>query len=283
MFALCDGRSDPGVGSLLALCLSLGSHLSTFFLPSLRCTILPSSHVCFNYFGRWGGLLHHRTVCASIGVWMHCFAVTCAPFSFLNRSLYVAYAKNMPTLWCTDCVNKNKNWECSYIFWRFSSSSTIQLHLVNIMAQSSWAPVLVIQTISGPVLTVQSSSGPVLFQSGPGSFLAVQFSSAPVLMVQTISGPVLIVRSSSGRVLFFQSGSGSFLAVQSSSAPVLTDHLSNINLSVILSHPSGPWRGILCQNSIGIICLFHLRHMVNRTLILRYRPNNMCPVFRFFV
>jgi hypothetical protein len=33
IFALCDGRSDPGTGLLLALFLSLGSHLSTFFVP----------------------------------------------------------------------------------------------------------------------------------------------------------------------------------------------------------------------------------------------------------
>jgi hypothetical protein len=110
----------------------------------------------------------------------------------------------MPTLWCTDFVNKNTNWECSYRFWRFNSSSNIRLHLVKIMAQSSSAPVLMIQTISGPVLIFQSRSGPVLFfQSDSGSFLAVQSSSAPVLMVQTISGAVLIVQSSSVSVLSF--------------------------------------------------------------------------------
>ena len=72
------------------------------------------------------------------------------------------------------------------------------------MAQSSSAPVLMVQTILGPVLIVQSRSGPVLFfQSGCGSVFAGHSSSAPVLMVRTISGPVLVVQCSSVPVLSF--------------------------------------------------------------------------------
>ena len=106
----------------------------------------------------------------------------------------------MPTLWCTDFINKNSNWECSYRFRRFNSSSNTRLHLVKIMAQSSSAPVLMFQTISGLVLSVQSRSGTVLsvsvrFRFFPRSSVQFSFPHRPFLKDEFKCYPLIYFRA----------------------------------------------------------------------------------------
>jgi hypothetical protein len=133
-----------------------------------------------------------------------------------------------------------------------SEGSTVLVPYACIWSRSWLSPVQLLSSRFRPFQVLSS-----LFSS-PGQVLSSFFS--PVLLLSSRFSPVQllslwfrpfqVLSSLFSPVQFlsflFQSGSGSFLAVQSSSA-FFTNHFWKMNLSVILSFPSGPLSGLIVK------------------------------------